>query len=177
MGWIDPALRELRGEIEAAIEGRLPRLVDVADILGDLHMHTTATDGRDDLEAMAAAAHVMGHRYIAITDHSKALAMANGLDEHRALEHAARVRALNGRFEGLTLLAGIECDILADGRLDLADDCLAQLDFVVASVHSQLNAGRGDRRPTVCSARWSARGSTCSAIRPAVCCSSANRCA
>jgi len=81
----------------------------------------------------------MGHRYIAITDHSKALAMANGLDEQRALEHAARVRALNGRFDGLTLLAGIECDILADGRLDLADDCLAQLDFVVASVHSQFN--------------------------------------
>ena len=75
-------------------------------------MHTTATDGRDDLETMAAAAHRLGHQYIAITDHSKALAMANGLDERRALEHAARVRALNGRFEGLTLLAGIECDIL-----------------------------------------------------------------
>ena len=85
---------------------------------------------------MAAAAHRRGHQYIAITDHSKALAMANGLDERRALEHAARIRALNGRFEGLTLLAGIECDILADGRLDLADDCLAQLDLVVASVHS-----------------------------------------
>ena len=137
MGWIDPALRELRGEIEAAIAGRLPRLVTVNDLLGDLHMHTTVTDGRDDLESMAAAAHKIGHRYVAITDHSKALAMANGLDEQRALEHAARIRALNGRFEGLTLLAGIECDILADGRLDLADDCLAQLDFVVASVHSQ----------------------------------------
>ena len=85
---------------------------------------------------MAAAAHRLGHQYIAITDHSKALAMANGLDEQRALEHAARIRALNGRFEGLTLLAGIECDILADGTLDLADDCLAQLDIVVASVHS-----------------------------------------
>jgi DNA polymerase (family 10) len=137
MGWIDPELRELRGEIEAAIEGRLPRLVSYGDLLGDLHMHTTATDGRDDLETMAAAAHRMGHRYIAITDHSKALAMANGLDERRALEHAGRVRALNGRFDGMTLLAGIECDILPDGRLDLADDCLAQLDFVVASVHSQ----------------------------------------
>jgi DNA polymerase (family X) len=137
MAWIDPELRELRGEIEAAIERRLPRLVAVTDLLGDLHMHTTATDGRDDLEAMAAAAHKMGHRYIAITEHSKALAMANGLDEHRAIEHAARVRALNGRLDGLTLLAGIECDILADGRLDLADDCLAQLDFVVASIHSQ----------------------------------------
>jgi DNA polymerase (family 10) len=100
-------------------------------------MHTTATDGRDDILTMAAAAHRLGHQYIAITDHSQALAMANGLDEKRALEHAARVRAVNGQFEHLTLLAGIECDILADGRLDLADDCLAQLDFVVASIHSQ----------------------------------------
>jgi DNA polymerase (family X) len=143
MGWIDPELRELRGEIEAAIDRRLPRLVTVTDLLGDLHMHTTATDGRDDLESMAAGAHKMGHRYIAITDHSKALAMANGLDEQRALEHAARVRALNSRFDGLTLLAGIECDILTDGRLDLADDCLAQLDFVVASVHSQFSQDEG----------------------------------
>ena len=139
MAWIDPELRELRGEIEAAIAGTLPRLVTESDLLGDLHMHTTATDGRDDLESMAAAAHRKGHRYIAITDHSKALAMANGLDERRALEHAGRVRALNGRFDGLTLLAGIECDILPDGRLDLANECLAQLDFVVASVHSQFS--------------------------------------
>ncbi len=139
LAWIEPELRELRGEIDAALEGRLPRLLTESDLLGDLHMHTTVTDGRDDIEAMAAAAHRTGHRYIAITDHSKALAMANGLDEHRALEHAARVRALNGRFEGLTLLAGIECDILPDGRLDLADDCLAQLDVVVASVHSQFS--------------------------------------
>ncbi len=136
MAWVEPELREHRGEIEAAVAGSLPRLVTVADLRGDLHMHTTATDGRDDLETMAAAAHRLGHQYIAITDHSQALAMANGLDERRALEHAARVRALNGRFEGLTLLAGIECDILPDGRLDLADDCLAQLDLVVASVHS-----------------------------------------
>jgi DNA polymerase (family 10) len=139
MSWVEPELRELRGEIEAAVAGSLPRLVSVSDLRGDLHMHTTATDGRDDLETMAAAAHRLGHQYIAITDHSKALAMANGLDEQRALAHAAKVRGLNGRFEGLTLLAGIECDILHDGRLDLADDCLAQLDFVVASVHSHFS--------------------------------------
>jgi DNA polymerase (family 10) len=139
MAWIDPELREHRGEIDAAVERRLPRLVSATDIRGDLHMHTTATDGRDDLESMAAGAQRLGHRYIAITDHSRALAMANGLDEHRALEHARRVRALNGRFDGLTLLAGIECDILADGRLDLADDCLAELDLVVASVHSHFS--------------------------------------
>jgi DNA polymerase (family 10) len=134
--WIDPALREHRGEIDAAEAGTLPRLLTVDDLRGDLHMHTTATDGRDDLETMAAAAHRLGHRYLAITEHSQALAMANGMDERRALAHAARVRALNGRFEGLTLLAGIECDILSDGRLDLADDCLAELDIVIASVHS-----------------------------------------
>jgi DNA polymerase (family 10) len=136
MAWIDPALRENRGEIEAAIERRLPRLIARTDLRGDLHMHTIETDGRDNLETMAAAAHRLGYEYIAITEHSKALAMANGLDERRALAHAARVRALNGRFEGLTLLAGIECDILPDGSLDLASDCLAQLDVVVASIHS-----------------------------------------
>jgi DNA polymerase (family 10) len=139
MSWIEPELRENRGEIQAAMAGTLPRLVTVRDLRGDLHMHTTATDGRDDLLAMAEAAHRMGHRYIAITDHSQALSMANGLDERRALEHASRIRALNGRFEGLTLLAGIECDILADGRLDLASDCLAELDVVVASVHSHFS--------------------------------------
>ena len=137
--WVEPELRENRGEVEAALARHLPRLVSVADIRGDLHMHTTATDGRDDLEAMAMAAARLGYEYIAITDHSKALAMANGLDEDRALQHAEKVRALNGRFEGLTLLAGIECDILPDGRLDLADDCLAQLDVVIASVHSHFS--------------------------------------
>ena len=136
LSWIEPELRENRGEIEAAARHALPRLVAAADLRGDLHMHTTATDGRDDIATMAAAAHRLGHQYIAITDHSKAMAMANGLDEHRALEHAARIRALNGGYDGLTLLAGIECDILADGTLDLSHDCLAQLDLVVASVHS-----------------------------------------
>jgi DNA polymerase (family 10) len=136
LAWIAPELREHKGEIDAAETGALPRLIAPSDLRGDLHMHTTATDGRDSIEAMAAEAHRLGYQYIAITDHSKALAMANGLDERRALEHAARVRAMNGRFEGLTLLAGIECDILADGSMDLADDCLAQLDVVVASIHS-----------------------------------------
>ena len=139
MDWVEPELRENRGEVEAARGGSLPPLITLSDLRGDLHMHTTETDGRDDLAAMAEGAHRLGREFIAITDHSKALAMANGLDERRALEHAARVRALNGRFEHLTLLAGIECDILADGRLDLADDCLAQLDIVVASIHSNFS--------------------------------------
>ena len=141
MEWVPPELRENRGEIDAAIARQLPRLLSTSDLRGDLHMHTTETDGRDDLGTMAAAAHRLGYSYIAVTDHSKALAMSNGLDEHRALQHAARIRALNGRFEGLTMLAGIECDILADGSLDLADDCLAQLDVVIASVHSHYNQG------------------------------------
>ena len=139
MDWVEPELRENRGEVEAARGGSLPALITLSDLRGDLHMHTTETDGKDDLAAMAEAAHRLGRQYVAITDHSKALAMANGLDERRALEHAARVRALNGRFENFTLLAGIECDILPDGRLDLADDCLAQLDIVVASIHSNFS--------------------------------------
>ena len=155
--WIEPELREHRGEFDAALSDGLPRLLSTADLRGDLHMHTTVTDGRDDLETMAAAAHRMGHGYIAITDHSQALAMANGLDEARALAHAARVRALNGRFEGLTLLAGIECDILPDGSLDLADDCLAELDIVVASVHSHFTqepAQITDRLLRAMECRW-----------------------
>lgn len=136
MAWVPPELRENRGEIEAAIERALPTLIQRHDLRGDLHMHTTESDGRDDLETMVRAAKERGLEYIAITDHSKSLAMANGLDETRALQHAARGRQLSSA--DFTVLAGIECDILADGRLDLADDCLASLDIVVASVHSAL---------------------------------------
>jgi DNA polymerase (family X) len=141
LAFVPPELRENRGEIGAAEERRLPHLVTLQDIRGDLHMHTTATDGRADAETMARAARAAGLGYIAITDHSKSLAMAGGLDEHAALAHARRVRALNGRDDlgGLTVLAGIECDIRPDGTMDLADDCLAQLDIVIASVHSAFN--------------------------------------
>ena len=133
---IPAELRENRGEIQAAERDELPALVTRQHLRGDLHMHTTASDGRADLETMAQAAMAVGHSYIAITDHSQSLAMANGLDERRALEHAARIRALNDRLDGITLLAGIECDIRPDGSMDLADDCLAALDIVIASVHS-----------------------------------------
>ena len=136
---IPPELREGRGEIEAAELRALPNLVTLEDICGDIHCHTTETDGREGIEAMALAAQRMGLKYLAITDHSKAIAMANGLDEHRALAHARRVRQLGERLEGITLLAGIECDIRPDGSMDLADDCLAELDVVVASVHSAFN--------------------------------------
>jgi DNA polymerase (family X) len=135
LDWIPPELREGRGEIEAAAAHTLPRLIDRADLRGDLHAHTTESDGRDDLAALVAGAREAGLEYIAVTDHSKSLAMANGLDERRVLEQAAKIRAVDGTA-GVRLLAGIECDIKPDGALDLADDCLAALDLVVASVHS-----------------------------------------
>ena len=136
LAFVPPELRENRGEVEAALQHTLPSLISRQDLRGDLHSHTNVTDGKEDLETMARAARAAGLEYLAVTDHSQALAMANGLDERRALEHAARIRALNARLDGIRLLAGIECDIRSDGTLDLAHDCLAQLDFVVASVHS-----------------------------------------
>jgi DNA polymerase (family X) len=136
---VPPELREGRGEIEAAAARSLPSLVQLEDLKGDLHCHTNRTDGRADIETMARAAREAGLRYLAITDHTQSLAMANGLDEAQALEHARAIRELNGRLEGMTLLAGIECDIRPDGTLDLADECLAQLDIVIASVHSAHN--------------------------------------
>ena len=136
---VPPELRENRGEITAAEQQTLPRLIAVQDLRGDLHMHTTATDGRADAETMVLAARAAGLEYVAITDHSRAIAMANGLDEARTLEHARAIRELNARLDGITVLAGIECDIRADGSMDLADDCLAELDVVIASVHSAFN--------------------------------------
>jgi DNA polymerase (family 10) len=144
LDWIPPELRELRGELDAAEAHALPRLVDRADLRGDLHMHSTETDGRDTVRAMAEAARDSGLEYIAITDHSQSLAMANGLDERRAFEHAARIRAIDAERLGIRVLAGVECDIRPDGSLDLADECLAALDLVVASVHSAFNL---DRQP------------------------------
>ena len=137
--WIPPELRENCGEIEAAAENRLPGLIEMQDVRGDLHMHTTETDGRATLEEMAQAARARGYEYIAITDHSKALAMSNGLDEARAVALAARVRQLNRDGLGIRIFAGIECDILRDGALDLANDALAELDVVIGSIHSHMN--------------------------------------
>ena len=139
LDWIPPELREMRGEIEAAEARTLPRLIDAADLRGDLHMHTTETDGKDDIRGMADAARAAGLEYVAITDHSQSLAMANGLDEQRAIAHANRIRAVDTEGGAVRLLAGIECDVRPDGSLDLADDCLAALDIVVASVHSAFN--------------------------------------
>jgi len=140
--WVPPELREMRGEIDAAEARALPRLIDRADLRGDLHMHSTETDGKDEVRTLAEAACEAGLEYIAITDHTQSLAMANGLDERRALEHAARVRAIDAEGVGVRLLAGVECDIKPDGSLDLADDCLAALDLVLVSVHSAFNQDR-----------------------------------
>jgi DNA polymerase (family X) len=137
LAWIPPELRENCGEVEAAEEGRIPGLVELKDIRGDIHMHTTETDGRASLEEMAEAAKKMGYEYVAITDHSKAIAMANGLDEKRAVAFARHVRELSGL--GIRVFSGIECDILKDGTLDLANDALAELDLVIGSVHSHMN--------------------------------------
>lgn len=137
LAWIPPELRENSNEIDAAAEGQLPRLIENGDIQGDLHMHTRESDGRATLEEMAAAARELGYRYIAITDHSKSLAMANGLDEKRAIAFARQVQTLQGL--DIRVFSGLECDILRNGRMDLDNEALAALDFVIASVHSHMN--------------------------------------
>jgi DNA polymerase (family 10) len=142
LDFIPPELRENCGEIEAAEQHRLPKLIEQSDLRGDLQMHTTESDGRHSIEQMAQAAHKMGYEYVAITDHSKAVTVANGMDEARTREHARRIRA--AKVHGIRILAGIEVDILKDGRLDLADEVLAELDIVVASIHSFMNMERAE---------------------------------
>jgi DNA polymerase (family X) len=144
LDFIPPELRENTGEIEAAEHHQLPHLVDLADIRGDLQMHTTASDGRNSIEEMAAAARALGYDYIALTDHSKAVTVANGLDEKRTREQIRKIHAANARKPGIRILAGSEVDILKDGRLDLDDEVLAELDVVVVSVHSYMNLERAE---------------------------------
>ncbi|HEY1659044.1 MAG TPA: DNA polymerase/3'-5' exonuclease PolX [Candidatus Sulfotelmatobacter sp.] len=139
MDYVAPELRENLGEIDAAEKHSLPRLIALEDLQGDVHMHTVETDGRNTIEEMAEAAKERGYQYMAITDHSKNLAFANGLDDTRAITHIRRIRDANNIIEGITIFAGIEVDILADGDLDLSDDVLAQMDIVIASVHSVFN--------------------------------------
>jgi DNA polymerase (family 10) len=143
MDWMPAELRENLGEIEAAARHALPRLIQQSDIRGDLHMHTNATDGHNTIREMADAALAAGYEYIAITDHSKNLAMTNGLDERRALEHVERIRAVDREMEDrIRVFAGIEVDILADGALDLEDEVLAQMEIVIASVHTHFAQSR-----------------------------------
>jgi DNA polymerase (family X) len=140
--YIEPELRENRGELEAAGKGRLPRLIGLDDLRGDLHAHTTETDGHATLEEMANAAKEYGHDYLAITNHSKKVTMAHGLDAGRLAEEIEEIDQLNGKLSDIVLLKGIEVDILEDGSLDLPDDILKELDVVVCSVHYQRRLSR-----------------------------------
>jgi DNA polymerase (family 10) len=152
LDFIAPELRENTGEIEAAEKHALPDLITLDDIRGDLQMHTTASDGRNSIEEMAAAARDLGYEYIALTDHSKAVTVANGLDEKRTREQIRKIHAANSNDPGIRILAGSEVDILKDGRLDLADEVLAELDVVVASVHSYMNLDRAEMTDRLLSA-------------------------
>jgi DNA polymerase (family X) len=136
LDYIPPELRENSGEIEAAEKHTLPKLVERRDIKGDLQMHTTASDGKNSIEEMAEAAKALGHEYIAITDHSKAVTVANGLDEKRMAAHIKKLRAADEKGLGIRVLVGSEVDILKDGKLDYSDEILAQVDVVVCSIHS-----------------------------------------
>jgi DNA polymerase (family 10) len=136
--WIPPELRENLGEIEAAESGQLPKLVELGDIKGDLQMHTTASDGQTSVEEMAEAAKKRGYQYILVTDHSKAVTIANGLDEKRAVENIRRIKEARKKVKGIEIWAGAEVDILGDGRLDYPDAILKQFDIVLVSVHSRM---------------------------------------
>ncbi len=139
LDYIAPEMRENLGEIDLAQNHALPSLITQADLQGDVHMHTVETDGRNTIQEMAEAAKARGYKYMAITDHSKNLAFANGLDDKRALEHIRRIREAAKTIDGITIFTGVEVDILAEGDLDLSDDVLAQMDIVIASVHSVFN--------------------------------------
>lgn len=140
--WFPPELREARKEFEWAVAGKLPKLIDVGDIRGDLHMHTTESDGQDTLEAMIAAAQARGLEYIAITDHSKRVSMANGLNGDRLRQQWKLIDKMNGKLQGFRVLKGVEVDILEKGPLDIEDEVLAEADWVVASVHYGQNQPR-----------------------------------
>ena len=142
LDYIPPVLREDRGEIEAAKNHNLPKLVEFADIKGDFHMHTLASDGHCEIEALAAVARDMGYKYICITDHSRSSAIANGLAPKQLARQIEQIRKINDKAKGITILAGSEVDILADGSLDFDDELLAELDFVIASIHSAMGGAR-----------------------------------
>ena len=143
LGWVPPELREDRGEIEAAQKGTLPALLEDGDIRGDLHVHSTWSDGGASIAQMAAAARALGHRYLCITDHSQSLKIARGLTPDRVREQREEIDALNKRTKGFRILAGLEVDILGDGSLDTPDEVLAELDFVIASVHTGMGQSEG----------------------------------
>ena len=128
--WMEPELREDRGEIEAASKGKLPKLIELKDIRGDLHLHTTATDGRNSLEEMAVAAKQRGYEYIAITEHTQRVAVAGGLEPKAMLKRFEEFEKVTSKVKGLTILKSAEVDILEDGKLDLPDEVLKELDVI-----------------------------------------------
>jgi len=150
--WIAPELREDAGEIEAALAGTLPQLVELADIRGDLHCHTSATDGHHTVEELVTAAEHRGYEYVAITDHSPSTRVAGGLTADEVAAHVKRIRAVQARHPRITVLAGCECDILPDGSLDYPDRILAELDLVVGAVHSRLAQSKAEMTRRVCRA-------------------------
>ena len=139
LDYIPPELRENCGEFDAAASGKLPRLIELANLCGTFHCHTTASDGHNTLEEMAAAAQELGLQYLGIADHSRSSIQAYGLDLPRLHEQISAIKKLNKSFDDFRLFAGVECDILRDGSLDFEDEVLAELDYVVASIHSAFN--------------------------------------
>jgi len=150
--WIPPELREDAGEIEAALEGKLPALIEVGDIRGDLHAHTNASDGHHSIEALVAAAKRRGYEYIVVSDHSRSATVAGGLSADELLAHVGAIRAVQKAFPGIAVLAGSECDILPDGAMDYPDEVLAELDIVLAAVHSRFKQPRVEMTKRICAA-------------------------
>jgi len=150
--WIAPELREDAGEIEAALQRKLPHLVDLKNIRGDLHCHTNATDGHHTIEALVAAAERRGYEYVAVTDHSPSTRVAGGLTAEELVAHVRKIRAVQARHPRITVLAGSECDILADGSLDYPDSVLALLDLVIGAVHAGFKQSKGDMTRRICRA-------------------------
>jgi len=150
--YIEPELREDRGEVEAAQKGKLPKLVILEDIRGDLHVHTNRTDGHDTIEELVTAAKKHGYDYIAITDHSRRVTVAHGLKPEQLREQIKEIDKINGKLKGFTVLKATEVDILADGSLDLPDDVLKELDLTVCSVHSKFNLSLAEQTKRICRA-------------------------
>jgi DNA polymerase (family 10) len=147
--WIAPELREDRGELDAARRGTLPKLLRLEDLRGDLHCHSRATDGRDTIEAMARAAAARGYEYLSINDHSRHVTVAHGLDRRRLLAQVRAIDRLNAKLDGFTVLKSVEVDILEDGRLDLPDDVLKELDFTLCAIHYGFGYGRAKQTARV----------------------------
>ena len=137
LAFIEPELREGRGEVAAAAQGKLPKLIEACNIRGDLHMHTTASDGANSIAEMAAAGQARGYGYIAITDHSQSLKITNGLSPERLRQHIQEIDDLNARLKGFRVLKSAEVDIMEDGKLDYPNSLLKELDLTICSIHSR----------------------------------------